>query len=516
MSLSLSLDMSSIHEDPAESFSSFYSSLPSLSSEWSDQTVTPLEKIQLCKISSNACSSNQPLVVSLSLTINEDFTWKLFVLGQQLEKQMNTLLCDIPYHLDVVSFSNLYSVLDSANICTGNSQSHFVDMANSRKGMFLSASKQPIARLETEPLPTIRTVGCDLLISSTKCCKCMDYESTLRALHSRWVKNKKCSLSEPSKFTNNRYLKTPEKMTKLKVLQEKASLGDKEIKKLWKTIQHSTEQNGVEVDENLHTDLVSIMKNNYSSVETQFPVGTFRHLFWTEQMKCAMVKNARQMRWHPTMIKWCLNLKLLSSAAYHSLRSSGFVKLPSERTLRDYTHFFKSKPGFQVEVEQMLMKEIRVDTMSDYEKFVVLIFDEMKIKESIVYDKHSSNVIGFVELNDVYDQLFQLEHNDGDKSRPIATHILAIMVRGIFSDIKFPFAHFPTKDIAGDHLFSVMWEAIERIERLGLKVVALTADGSSSNRKNFRMHSDSKLCTEPKISMLLMKDLFTSLLMYLT
>ena len=146
---------------------------------------------------------------------------------------MNTLLCDIPYQIDVVSFSKLYSVLDSA-ICTGNSQSHFVDMANSRKGMFLSASKKPIARLETEPLPTIRTVGCDLLISSTKCCKCMDYELTLRALHCRWVKNKKCSPSEPSKFTNNRYLKTPEKMSKLKLLQEKASLGDKEINKLRK------------------------------------------------------------------------------------------------------------------------------------------------------------------------------------------------------------------------------------------------------------------------------------------
>ena len=48
---------------------------------------------------------------------------------------MNTLLCGIPYHLDVVSFSKLCSVLDSANICTGNSQSHFVEMANSRKGM---------------------------------------------------------------------------------------------------------------------------------------------------------------------------------------------------------------------------------------------------------------------------------------------------------------------------------------------------------------------------------------------
>ena len=76
------------------------------------------------------------------------------------------------------------------------------------------------------------------------------------------------------------------------------------------------------------------------------------------------------------------------------------------------------------------------------------------------------------------------------------------MVRGIFSDIKFPFAHFPTKDVAGDHLFSVMWEAIERIERLGLKVVALTADGSSSNRNFFACVPILNYVTEPKISML--------------
>ncbi len=63
--------------------------------------------------------------------------------------------------------------------------------------------------------------------------------------------------------------------------------------------------------------------------------------------------NAKQMRWHPMMIRWCLNLKLLSSSAYHSLRTSGFIKLPSERTLRDYTNYFKSKEGFQPEVDLM-------------------------------------------------------------------------------------------------------------------------------------------------------------------
>jgi len=75
------------------------------------------------------------------------------------------------------------------------------------------------------------------------------------------------------------------------------------------------------------------VKDHNDSIEKQFPEGTFRWLFWQEQMKAARKTDAKLMRWHPMMIKWCLNLKLLSSSAYHYLRSSGFVKLPSECTL---------------------------------------------------------------------------------------------------------------------------------------------------------------------------------------
>ena len=52
----------------------------------------------------------------------------------------------------------------------------------------------------------------------------------------------------------------------------------------------------------LHSDL-NIMQSNDKSIEDTFPAGTFRNLFWKEQLKCAMVKDARQMQWHPTMIK---------------------------------------------------------------------------------------------------------------------------------------------------------------------------------------------------------------------
>lgn len=264
------------------------------------------------------------------------------------------------------------------------------------------------------------------------------------------------------------------------------------------------------MDDALHNDLLTTMKDNDSRIEEKYPTGTFRYLFWKEQMKCAMASNAHQMRWHPTIIKWCLNLKLLSSAAYHSLRTAGFIKLPSERTLRDYTHYFKSKPGFQVEVEQMLMKEAGLDksTILGYQKFVTILFDEIKVKESIVYDKHSSHVLGFVELNDLYDELLQLEDSE-EGHKPVATHVLAFMVRGIFTDLKFPFAHFPTKDISGDQLFSLIWEAIERIERLGLKVVTLTGDGCSLSYachiEGALLQNQKYLCTRKKIHILLLR-----------
>ncbi len=50
------------------------------------------------------------------------------------------------------------------------------------------------------------------------------------------------------------------------------------------------------------------------------------------------------------------------------------------------------------------------------------------------------------------------------------------MIRGVFSSLRFPYGHFPTHDIKGTKLYSIVWEAIERLERLGFKVVALTSD----------------------------------------
>lgn len=66
------------------------------------------------------------------------------------------------------------------------------------------------------------------------------------------------------------------------------------------------------------------------------------------------------------------------------------------------------------------------------------------------------------------------------------------MVRGLFSDLKFPYAQFPCSSVSGDQLFEPFWEAVRRLEKCGFKVMGLTCDGLSANRKLFRMHMHSE------------------------
>ena len=79
--------------------------------------------------------------------------------------------------------------------------------------------------------------------------------------------------------------------------------------------------------------------------------------------------------------------------------------LPSERTLRDYTHFVKSKPGFNPGIDEQLRREANIDSIPEFQKYVCLVFDEIKVKEDLVYDKHSASLLGFVKIRDVNDHL---------------------------------------------------------------------------------------------------------------
>lgn len=231
------------------------------------------------------------------------------------------------------------------------------------------------------------------------------------------------------------------------------------------------------------------MNDNTELIKKKFPEGTFARVFWEQQLQAASTKDCRQVRWHPLMIKFCLNIKLISSAAYHALSTSGFVQLPSERTLRDYTHYFKSSPGFHSDLNEQLKKEAEIESLPESQRYVGLLIDEMKIKEDLVYDKYSGHIIGFTSLGDLSDIIKSLEQGCEEAVHPpLSKYILVLMVRGIFSRLEFPYAHFGTEGATADFLFPIIWEAIRQLESIGFRVLFVTGDGASPNRKFFRMH----------------------------
>ena len=171
---------------------------------------------------------------------------------------------------------------------------------------------------------TIRHVDCDLLIKpgeSSQCCtRCMAYRSSLRAQVSRHQKQvDDSSRTNPSSHTAFSRLCSPEKATRYHQEHTMRRACQRQVTNLHKKLQTVTEERGLSVHSSLHDDLVQIMKDNAEAVCKTNPPGTFGRVFWESQMQAASVKDARQMRWDPIMIRWCIYLRHLSSSAYELL-----------------------------------------------------------------------------------------------------------------------------------------------------------------------------------------------------
>ena len=88
----------------------------------------------------------------------------------------------------------------------------------------------------------------------------------------------------------------------------------------------------------------------------------------------------------------------------------------------------------------------------------------MYIREDLVCNKHTGKTIGFTDLGNINNHhllLFERMINVEEvTARPLAKSFLAIMVKGLFPSLKFPYAHFPCVYISSDILFDPFWKAI--------------------------------------------------------
>lgn len=92
--------------------------------------------------------------------------------------------------------------------------------------------------------------------------------------------------------------------------------------------------------------------------------------------------------------------------------------------------FCQTGVGFSRDVDQQLMKEANVKEEKD--RFVALVWDEMKVKEGLVFDKHACNLVGFTNICQINDELdkVQLECEEENPPPNVATH-MRIWIRGL-------------------------------------------------------------------------------------
>ena len=349
-------------------------------------------------------------------------------------------------------------------MCPGHPDEHFIPMVKAKGGILLSQTESVSGMLDNSGLhclngqrysETVRSSKCHILVQGIKCFECVKYRSTLRALYSKWTKQQS-QLDQPiNSPTNDRWLKPSEMRERLQEVRSKLKTAEKKIDYLKLKIKESHERLSIAVDDELHEGLGQIIMEHAPEIKSKYSPNSFHHLFWEQQVE-NMQKIPSQRRWHPMLIRWCLHLHMLSAAAYDAVRH--VLVLPSDRTLRDYTHFIKSGIGIQNEVTMQLMKEANIDASEEWQKFVALSFDEIKIKEGIVYDKHECRIIGFVDLGPTNNHLAAFDNATTAQSStiPVANHMLTIMVRGILTNLCFPYTHYSTNGVTAVELQCIL------------------------------------------------------------
>ena len=258
-------------------------------------------------------------------------------------------------------------------------------------------------------------------------------------------------------------------------------LKQKKLENTIKELNFELKRNGILISENLHDDFTNLI----NGAQEKLPEESFERLFWEQQQK-AFKCEAKGMRWHPMMIRFALHVHLRSPSAYRALKESGVIKLPCERTLRDYSNIIHPKAGFNKETFDDLKHQ--ASKLEGTGKYVVLMFDEVSIKDDLVFDIHTGDLVGFVDIGGDLNDVFGAG-NSRDVTTAIASHALVFMVGGLSSRLKFSLGYFGTQSATSYMLFPLMWKAVGLCETYaGLKVVCVVSDKASPNQKMYKMH----------------------------
>ena len=108
-----------------------------------------------------------------------------------------------------------------------------------------------------------------------------------------------------------------------------------------------------------------------------------------------------------------------------------------------------------------------------------LFFDEVKIKEGLVFDPSTWELVGFVDI----DHGSLHPGSDSGIQKSLATHVLQFYFKlSIFCKFQFPCAYFLTLGISAQNLNHIFWQGVGLVQGYGFRTILSFCDGAAENR----------------------------------
>ena len=441
-------------------------STPSTISQLAESTISKHwkviegnESIDFCKLEKGSDGRHH---VAFNVTIQSNLSWSVAYKGKEIPTACE-VLDDFPLHLSSQrKVQEILAHLDQVLPCPGNPDEDFVALCKKRGGVMRGerGHGDVIASLDITPVidplgnhyeQTVRRIDCIVLCEPSaseypqRCRVCKLFRNTLRASLCKTSSDDPTATSSHVTYSN---LSPQQKDQRLKNLRQSLKTAKQQIRRLESRVQLLIDKEGITLEKEDAEDVLSITNELDATVRDTYPEDTPQRVFWEQQKICNRLKDKRQMKWHPLVLRFALNLKYMSTSAYRAVRQSGVIKLPSERTLSDYTHWTPA----QIEFVEVFKEMLDQDLPTADQQYCALSMDEMKIKAGLVFSKRNGTLVGFIDLgsaNRDIERFSSSSSNSSDAGR-LADQVFVFMARTVFKpSLSAPIAHYFSLNLKG-------------------------------------------------------------------
>ena len=464
-----------------------------------------LSETQYCKVKEGSRGLGE---VTASIILDSDCTWNVYVGGKKLPETCDVRARFRSSPLTYDKLTDMMKAIDNSVLCPGNPDEKFVSVCKDKGGIVRGArgNGDVVAYLDNSVVTdhsgkqyecTVRRVDCDMLCEKTtqhhlRCKSCQSFRSTLRSVVSR-RSSKSDGHTSASSHTRYCDLTAAEKDERMKNLHRALKVSNQKVKRLQAKVDKLIANEAICLQDSDSADISHIMTEVSPVVEDTYPLNSPQRIFWDQQKHYNSLKDKRQMRWHPLVIRFALNLKYLSSTAYRAVQQNGMINLPSERTLSDYTHWAIPHTGVQLEFIEQFQSLLQEEVPSGQHQ-CALSMDEMKIKSGLVFNKNTGALSGFVDLGASNNDMEQAVSGCGDQDTSsvgqLAEQVFVFLARAVFKpSLSVPIAHYFSASLTGitynysarcnkmychlvfsiyiptgEKIFPLAWEVIEALE----------------------------------------------------